>query len=162
MPEIGPFWESTAHHVFLTSQHFENVRCHIGDAFMWVAVDETMDSMGCFITNLVAGKVDIAVPSNPHLICSRVLHHTDYSTVARFMNDRLKLLWPTRIQEEKVLILYSHAAAYMLKAAIALNVFCPNLINFACLAHGLQCIAEEVRAKFPQVNKLISMTKKCF
>jgi hypothetical protein len=59
-----------------------------------------------------------------------------------------------------VLILYSDAAAYVLKAATALKVFYPNLINFTCLAHGLQRIAAEVRAKFPQVNKLISITKK--
>jgi dihydroneopterin aldolase len=39
----------------------------------------------------------------------------------------------------------------------------PNLIHFICLAHVLQHVAEEVRAKFPQVNKLILMTKrKCF
>jgi hypothetical protein len=43
-----------------------------------------------------------------------------------------------------------------------LEVFYPNLIYFTCLAHGLQCVAEEVRAKFPQVNKLILMTKKVF
>jgi hypothetical protein len=35
----------------------ENIRGNIGDAFIWVVVDETMDSMGCFIANLVAGKV---------------------------------------------------------------------------------------------------------
>jgi hypothetical protein len=54
-----------------------------------------------------------------------------------------------------VLILYSDAAAYMLKDATALNVFYPNFIHFACLANDeLQCVAE-VRAKFLQVNKLI-------
>jgi hypothetical protein len=71
------------------------------------------------------------------------------------------LLWPTGVHEEKVLILYSDAAAYMPKATTALKVFYPNLINFTCLAHGLQHVAEEVRTKFLHVNKLISMTKKC-
>jgi hypothetical protein len=58
--------------------------------------------------------------------------------------------------------MYTDTAAYMLKAATALKVFYPNLIHFTCLAHGLQGVAEEVRAKFPQVNKLISMKKRCF
>jgi hypothetical protein len=66
---------------------------------------------------------------------------------------------PTRDHEEKVLIFYSDAAAYKLKAATALKVFYPNSIHFTCLAHGLQPVAE-VRTKFLQVNKLISMTKK--
>jgi hypothetical protein len=48
---------------------------------------------------------------------------------------------------------YSDAAPYMLKAAIALKVFYSNLINFTCLAHGLQFVAKEVRAKFPQVKE---------
>jgi hypothetical protein len=56
-----------------------------------------------------------------------------------------------------MLILYSDAAAYMLKAATAIKVFYPNSIHFICLAHGLQYVADEVRANFPQVNKLISM-----
>jgi hypothetical protein len=76
------------------------------------------------------------------------------------VNDGLKVLWPTRVHE-KVLILYSDAAAYMLKAATALKVFYPNMIYFTYLAQGLQSVAEEVRAKFPPVNKLISMTKMC-
>jgi hypothetical protein len=138
----------------------ENIYGNIQDAFIWVAVDETTDSMGCFIANLGAGKLDGEVPSNPHLICFEVLHHTNHSTVARFVDDGLSVLRTIGVKEEKVLILYSDAAAYMLKAATALKVLYPNLINFTCLAHGLQCVAEEVRAKLSQANKLIMMTKK--
>jgi hypothetical protein len=116
-------------------------------------VDETTDPM--------AGKLDTEVPSNPHLICSKVLHHTNHSTVARFVYDGLKVLWPIGVKE-KLLILYADAATHMLKAATVLKVFYPNLIHFTCLAHGLQRVAEEVRAKLPQVNKLILMTKKVF
>jgi hypothetical protein len=72
------------------------------------------------------------------------------------MNDGLKVLWPTSLQEGKVLVLYSDSAAYMLKAATALNVFYQNLIHFTCMVHGPQRVAEEVRSNFPDVNKLIS------
>jgi hypothetical protein len=136
----------------------ENVRGNI-DAFKWVAVDETTDSMGCFIAKVVAGKLDIEVSSNPHFICSNVRHHTNHSTVAGFVDDGLKVLWPTGVHEENLLILYTDVAAYMPKAATALKVFYPNLIHFICLAHVLQGVAEEVRAKFPQVSKLFSMKK---
>jgi hypothetical protein len=127
-------------------------------------VDETTDSVGRFIASLAGGNlhVDIEVPSNPHLICSKVLHHTNHSTVARFVNDGLKMLWPTGVHEEKVQILYSDAAAYVLKTATALKVFYPNLIHFTCMALVLQRVAEEVRAKFPQVTKLLTMTEKFF
>jgi hypothetical protein len=138
----------------------ENIRGNIRDAyFIRVAVDETTDSVGSIIANLVAGKLDTKVSSNPHLICFKVLHHTIHYTVSRFANE---VLWPTGVHDEKVLILYSDTAVYMLKAATTLKVFYPNLIHFTCPAHGLQRVAEEVRAKCPQVNKLISITKKCF
>jgi hypothetical protein len=73
--------------------------------------------MGQFIMNLVAGKLEIEVPSNPHLICSKVLHRSNHTTVARFVNDDLKVLWSIGVHD-KVLILYSDAAAYTLKAAM--------------------------------------------
>jgi hypothetical protein len=107
-------------------------------------------------------KLDTEVPSNPHLICSKVLHHTNQSSVAKFVNDGLQALWPSRVHKEKVLILYSDVAECMLKAATVLKVFYPNLIHFTCLAHGLQCVAEEFSARFPQVNKFILMIKKVF
>jgi hypothetical protein len=108
--------------------------------------------VGRFIANLVAGKLDIEVPCNPHLICSKILHRTNHSAVARFVNHVFKVLWPTGAHEEKVLILYSDAAACMLKTATALKVFYHNLIHFTCLVLGLQHVTVEVRAKFPQVN----------
>jgi hypothetical protein len=109
---------------------WKTLRGNTGDAFIWVALDKTTDSVDRFIANLVAGKLYIEVPSIPHLICTKVLHHTNHSTVVRFVNDGLKVLWPTRVHEEKVVILYSDAAAYMPKAATVLKVFYHKLIHF--------------------------------
>jgi hypothetical protein len=81
---------------------------------------------------------------------SEVLHHTGYSTIARFVNDG--------VQEEKVLILYSDEAAYILKAATALKVLYPNTIRLICLSRGLQSVVEEVRA-IPPSEKLILKPK---
>jgi hypothetical protein len=68
----------------------KNMRGNKRDACIGVTVGEIMNSMGSFFANLVAGKLGIELPSNPHLICSKVLHHTNHSTVARFSNDGLK------------------------------------------------------------------------
>jgi hypothetical protein len=130
----------------------ENVRGNIGDAVIGIAVNETTVSVCRFIANFVASLQDTEVPSNPHLIFSTVLQHTNHSTVARFVNEGHKLLWSNGGHEAKILILYSDAVACMLKAVTALKIFYPNLIHFTCLAHGLQLVAEEVRGKFPQAN----------
>jgi hypothetical protein len=43
------------------------------------------------------------------------LEKTNHSTVARFINDGLKLLWPLGENDEKVLLMLSDAAPYMTK-----------------------------------------------
>jgi hypothetical protein len=65
------------HHLPISyKETLENIKGNIGDAFIWVAVDETMDYVGRFVTNHVAGTLGIEVPSTPHLICSKVVHRT--------------------------------------------------------------------------------------
>jgi hypothetical protein len=52
-------------------------------------------------------------------------------------------------------MLYTDTAACVLEAAAVLNVVYPNVIQFTCLAHGLQRVAKEIRVVFAELNKLI-------
>lgn len=54
------------------------------------------------------------------------------------------------------------AAAYMVKAGKNLKVFYKNLFHTTCLTHGVNRVAEEIRLKFPSVNKIINNIKKIF
>lgn len=71
-------------------------------------------------------------------------------------------MWPRESHEERVLLLVTDAAAYMLKAGRDLKIFYPNIIHLTCLVHGFNRIAEEVRLHFPLINTLISSVKKIF
>lgn len=67
------------------------------------------------------------------------------------------------IKEDKLLLLATDSAAYMLKASEGLKTFYPNLIHITCVCHALHRICEEIRSKFAGVDALISNTKKvCF
>lgn len=140
----------------------DTIRAEIGSSYIWISVDETTDVLGRYVANLIIGKLSADAPSKSYLIASKVLERTNHSTIARFVNDGLKVLWPGGVQEEKVLVLYTDSAAYMLKAASALKVFYPHLLHSTCMAHALQRVAEEVRANFCEVNRLVSSTKKMF
>jgi hypothetical protein len=48
---------------------------------------QNMTSMDCFLANLVAGKLNTEVLSNPYLMSSEVLDHINHSTLIRFVND---------------------------------------------------------------------------
>jgi hypothetical protein len=72
------------------------------------------------------------------------------------------LLWPSGVQHSQVKFIFTDAAAYMLKCATALKTFYPDLVHVTCLAHGLNRVCEVIREQFPNVNGLISNTKKVF
>lgn len=67
------------------------VRSDIGNNYIWIAVDETTDGKGRYIANLVIGKLDGKESPTPFLISSKTLEHANHATVARFVNDGLKV-----------------------------------------------------------------------
>ncbi|KAJ4450545.1 hypothetical protein ANN_01972, partial [Periplaneta americana] len=105
-----PEFRSSSKNIVPDIQHYTRIifksatmREYIGNGFIWVAVDEITDD--------------------------KELDHTNRSTTTRFVNGGLEVLWPTGIQEIKVLMLCSDVA-------FALKVLCSKMICFTCLAHG--------------------------
>jgi len=129
-----------------------NIKNEIGDN-IWFAVDETTDINGRYVVNLLVGILKSNYPTHSFLLTCKVLNKTNHSTVARFVNDGLKLLWPLRGNDEKVLLMLSDATPYMVKTGQSLAVFYPNLIHVTCVAHMLNRVAERVREMYPDVNK---------
>ncbi|KAF0701519.1 DUF659 domain-containing protein [Aphis craccivora] len=96
----------------------ENIREKVGDSYIFLIVDETTDINGNYIANLLIGALSSENSCNPFLIASKKLEKTNHSTIARFVNDGLRILWPNGGNNEKVLLLLSDAAPYMIKAAL--------------------------------------------
>ncbi|XP_060837117.1 uncharacterized protein LOC132919483 [Rhopalosiphum padi] len=139
-----------------------NIKNEIGENNIWIAVDETTDINGRYVANLLVGILKSNHPTRSFLLTCKVLEKTNHSTVARFVNDGLKLLWPLGGNDEKVLLMLSDAAPYMVKTGQSLKVFYPNLIHVTCAAHMLNRVAEKVREMYPDVNSLINNIKKVF
>lgn len=147
--------------------NFENVRNEIKskiiNKFLWISVDETTDVKGRYIANLIIGTLGSDEPSIPYLISVRELEKTNHATVAKFVNDSLHdFFLPIAVPSDKILLLLTDAAAYMLKAGTVLKVFFPNLLHCTCLAHGLNRVAEFIRNQYPDVNNLLKNGKKIF
>ncbi|PSN40041.1 hypothetical protein C0J52_22487 [Blattella germanica] len=151
---LPPLYDST----------LESIRSDIGENSVWISVDETCDSCRRYVGNFVVGKLHPDTRGRPHLLACKMLEKANHSTIARFVNDSLRLLWPSKMENNrsKELILVTHSAPYMLKAGKVLQVFYPNLIHVTCLSDALHRIAEKVRELFPAVNDLISNGKKLF
>jgi len=142
------------------NETIEQIRSDICNELIWISVDETTDCEGRYIANVVVGA--LKSQSKPYLLTTEVLEHTNHHTVAKVFNEALQLLWPAGIMYEKVLLFVSDAAAYMKKAGDGLKVLFPKMIHVTCVAHGLHRVAETIRVYYPEVDRLISSTKKVF
>lgn len=137
----------------------KNIQNDIGDELLWISTDETTDACGRYVANLVVGKLCMQ-PSRSYLVACKTIDKTNHATVARFVNDSIRSLFPD--SSDKIALFLSDATPYMVKAGKALEVFYPNMIHVTCIAHAVHRVAEEVRNTFGNVNKLISSTKKVF
>ncbi|KAF2898092.1 hypothetical protein ILUMI_08083 [Ignelater luminosus] len=117
--------------------------------YFYIVVDETTDSRGCYIANLLIGELNPNSSTKPFLVASKELEKTNHTTVARFINDNLKRLFAEYRFEDKLLLMTSDAAPYMVKAFKSLQIFYSNIIHVTCIVHGLNRIAEKVRELSP-------------
>lgn len=92
-----------------------------------------------------------------YLLNIEELPKTNHSAIAIFFNNSLSLLKYHRIK-----IVCTDAAKYMIKSMEGLRVLYSQMIHITCLAHGLNKVAEAIRAEYDIVNQLISTTKKVF
>ena len=61
-----------------------------------------------------------------------------------------------------MLLLMSHAAPYMIKAAKVLQLLYPKMVHVTCHTYALSREAEEVRGSYTEVEELIVNGKKAF
>ncbi len=70
------------------------------------------------------------------------------------------VLWPKGIQYEKVCLVVTDQATYMVKAFGYLKSTFHNLQHITCLAHALNRVCERIRENFIDINNLMSNMKK--
>jgi hypothetical protein len=81
-------------------------------------------------------------------------------TISKAFVNACNILWANNIQNDKVLLVVTDQASYMLKPCEHLKINFPNLNHITCLAHCLNRVCEKIRVKFKGVNSLISNIKK--
>ena len=130
-------------------------------------MDETTDKLGRVVGNLLVGKLDGMKSYNPYLVSVKVLENVDSNSISRFVNDGLGLfqfeftisfffifIVSLGVKADKVLLLVTDCASYMIKAAEHLRIFYRRLLHFTCSARGInRC--DEIRGLFPDVSHTI-------
>lgn len=88
------------------------------------------------------------------------LDKTNHATIMRAFNDVCSFIWPAGIQYDKVLLVLSDQASYMLLAFANLKIMFSKLHHVTCLAHCLHRVCESVRDEYVHANELILQMKK--
>ncbi|XP_003738015.1 uncharacterized protein LOC100901520 [Galendromus occidentalis] len=146
----------------LYDQTVAKIRESVGDSNIWVSMDETTDVKGQFVVNTIVGVLDSSKASTAFLLDSQVVEKTNHATIAQAFCSALSLLWPDKVNHERVLLFVSDAAKYMKKAAAGLQILFPKMIYVTCLAHGVHRVCEQIREQFPMVDSFVANAKKVF
>jgi hypothetical protein len=98
-------------------------------------------------------------PKKSMLVISKFVTVADHTTVMQCVNDACMLLWPNGIQYNKLLLIVSDQAKYMLKAMERLKNYFPKLNHVSCLANALSLTCESIRGNCDNVNNFITLMK---
>lgn len=110
----------------------------------------------------MVGALNSENPSNPLLLNVEHLQKTNLQTVAKALNDLLGILWTDGIKHDRVVLLVTDAAPYMVKAARDLTILYIKMVHVTCIAYGLHRLAENVRERFEKADTLVNKVKKIF
>lgn len=158
--------ESTLRKRYVNDVYLEtigHIKEIVKNKYLYFIVDETTDCCGRYVANLMIGCLSEEQSSKSYLIACKVLDKTNHVTITRFINEAfMHFFVPDIVPTEKIILMLSDAAPYMVKAGQQLKVLYENLIHVTCLAHGINRVAEAIRSEFPIVNTLISSIKKVF
>ena len=138
------------------------LRNNIGTSNVYIIVDESTNARGEFVANLLIGTLLPSEPGDSYLVASRQLTKTNADTVTAFVNNSLIQFYDGEIFADRVLLLVTDAAPYMVRVGKNLKTIYPNLISVTCIAHAIHRLCEKVRDLFPDINSLVSSSRKIF
>lgn len=124
------------------------------EIMLYEYAEETAARCGRFIAHLFAWKLTMAHLTRTSSPSSK---NVDNSTISTFVNISLRNLWPVNDQLcEMVQVFISGTASFMVKAAMSLKTFYPNLINVTCLVYVPHVVAKQIIQNYGEVNIIIS------
>lgn len=122
----------------------QEIRQKVSGKKIWVCMDESTDSLGRYVANVVVGTMEEDGSGEQFLINCEQLEKVNFSTISKVFDRSLGLIYPNGIQHDSVLLLLTDAAPYMVKAANSLQALYSKMVHVTCLAHALHRVAESV------------------
>ena len=139
----------------------KDVRCKIREVIedeettgIFVVFDETNIRSNSYASVLL-GTVD--QPETTYLAHTEILENPINAQKAGTIIDNV--LRSYKLPTQKVLLLISDAAKYMIKAGKNLNLFYTRMTHITCISHLFHNAAIKIKEAFPKVDKIVATVK---
>lgn len=136
----------------------QQIKDFVADRPIYLIIDETTDACKRSVLNVLVGVFG-GTPSKPMLLQTMFLDKTNSTTVQQGVNKALFTLYGPNLPYEKLWLLISDQASYMLAAGKGLKQMFPNMKHVTCIVHGLNRVCELIKDRNKLVNKLIAKMK---
>jgi hypothetical protein len=139
----------------------DKIRENLSDFPIYLIIDETTDRLNRYVVNVLVGRLD-GDKSKPMLVSTQFVEETNYKSIQQCFLDALNIIWPKKINYDKVWLVVTDQASYMLKAFDSLksgDLF-PNMHHITCIAHALHRVSLKITKENEEINSLISLFKK--
>jgi len=146
---------------FIYQQTISNIIGVIGDNDIYMIIDETTDIKGRYVCNVLVGLLN-GKPAKSMLVATRYLEETNNKTICQTVNQVCSLIWKGDIKYERLRLIVSDQAPYMVKAVKVMKdtEMYPNLHHVTCVVHALHRVCEFLRKDYGEVNHLVASMKK--
>lgn len=139
------------------------IQSEIGDHHIYLQVDESTDYQQRPMVSVLVGVLNGRDQKSYLLNLVKLDGRVDHSAICHVINESLLILWPSGIKYDRVKLLISDQAAYMLKTARKMKeLLFPDLLHVTCLAHALHRVCEHIRGSYKRVDKLVTRFKRVF
>lgn len=136
----------------------EKILSVIGKHPVCIILDETTDIQKRYVLNILIAPLN-GEPLKPMLFKMYQLTKTNATTVSQAFNDACSKIWPGGIEYDKVWLLVSDQAPYMISAGAALKLMFTNLRHISCIAHAIHRVCEAIRAEYSLADRFVALMK---
>lgn len=136
----------------------KKIRDFVADHPIYFIVDETTDACKRSVLNILVGAFD-GTPSKSMLLKTMFLDKTNNTTIQQGVHKAFSALYGSELPFEKLWLLLSDQASYMVKAGKGLKQMFPNMKHVTCIVHGLNRVCESIKDRNDLVNTLIAKMK---
>ncbi|CAF1026299.1 unnamed protein product [Brachionus calyciflorus] len=141
-------------------EEYAHLKNFFNQAKVAIICDETTDSMGRSVFQVLLKKLDFNTDPNPKLIDTCFLETVDYSTISRaVVNALIKI----NVDFNNVMSFITDNASYMLKAfKTTIKTLMPNCTHVTCFAHIISLVGETWRSNLNNLDQTVANFKSIF